>query len=320
MRCRASPPAPTWSGSSRPPDRRGAVGIMSAPGATPMAESTPRALGGWLALIAGIAARSFLVFCATLAAFAVLPLLFGISGSVVQSGSMLPSIAVGGVVLAQPLPADARVQLGRVMTFHAVSPTGGHLLMLHRIVGANADGTFVTAGDANRDADSTPLQRADIVGTAFLRVPFVGLPAFWLAHGDIAMSALWGLLTGGAIAVEVLARRTEDSGEQAPRHARRRAVSIRAIGRIASGVALPAALIAAIVAAPLGPANAAFTARTSSLGSSWTAAVLAPATKLAFTTMPSASTGGVAFPAQPVVEVRNAAGTRVTGSRTVQLA
>ena len=293
--------------------------MMSA-GASPVAESAPRALGGWLALIAGIAARAFLVFGATLAAFAVLPLLFGISGSIVQSGSMVPSIAIGDVVLAQPLARSAPVQIGRVMTFHATSPTGERVLMLHRVIGVHPDGTFVTAGDANRDADSTPLERSDMVGTAFLRIPLVGLPAFWFAHGDAAMSALWILLTAGAIAVEVLARRAEGSTEEAPRHARRRTISLGAIARTASGVVLPAALIAAIVAAPLGPANAAFTARTSSLGSSWSAAVLAPATKLAFTTMPSASTGGVAFPAQPVVEVRNAAGTRVTGSRTVQLA
>lgn len=292
------------------------------PGETPRpapADSGVLVVRAWLALIVAFTARGFLVFVASLAAFALLPLLAGFTGSVVQSSSMLPVIAVGDVILSRPFDPDSPVPLGRVITFERTSSTGQRVLILHRVVGVDAGGLLVTAGDANRDADSAPLKKADIVGQAFLRIPFVGLPAYWLVHGDLGWAALWILAIGIAIAVEVLAARTESVRPTTPRHASRRTVPLTAVAHAIGGVAVPAIIVAGLLAAPLGQAATAFTARSGSAGSSWTAAVLAPATRVAFFRNPGNSTGGLPLSIQPVVEIQDAAGHRVTGTRTVEI-
>ena len=53
---------------------------------------------------------------------------------------------------------------------------------------------------------------------------------------------------------------------------------------------------------------------TSAVSSNSVAVTASPATKLAFTTSPSGSTGGVAFGTQPVVTIQDASGATVTGS------
>ncbi|MGN5734941.1 Ig-like domain-containing protein [Arthrobacter psychrochitiniphilus] len=155
-----------------------------------------------------------------LAFFAVLPVLFGWHGTVVQSGSMEPHISRGDVVLAAPLDADSPVPMGGVVEYRSpaeAEPSGVEKTRLHRIVGENTDGTFVTAGDANVDVDSTPITREQINGQARLLIPWVGLPGLWLASGDLSPLALWSLLTLAAVAAAVLGvtsrRSVEDHGE-----------------------------------------------------------------------------------------------------------
>jgi len=69
---------------------------------------------------------------------------------------------------------------------------------LHRIVDVNSDGTFITQGDANRDADSDPLVRSQIVGQARLLVPLIGLPSVWLT-GDTTAFTVWVLASIAAV-------------------------------------------------------------------------------------------------------------------------
>ena len=119
---------------------------------------TFRAGWGWLLL--STVSRFYLVFLGALAACALVPMLFGLSGSVVQSGSMEPHISTGDVVLSHALRADAPTPMGRVITFRAPAGSAKSGLVLHRLVAANKNGTLVTAGDANPNPDSTPLPGA----------------------------------------------------------------------------------------------------------------------------------------------------------------
>lgn len=277
---------------------------------------------GWAWLAVGIGARGYLVFVAALAACALLPLLFGLTGSVVMSGSMKPLIQPGDVVLSQSLPADAPVPLGRVVSFPEAGRADGTVI-LHRIVGANPDGSLVTAGDANLDVDSNPLDRQDVLSTARLRVPWIGLPMLWFASGDFLPLSGWVAVTLLALLVEVRlgiaeSRHRKGRGHRPVGRGPRRwhAPPVLAPGLLAAVMILVAPLAAIL----LHPVDASFSARTSSLGNSWTMAVAAPASKLAFTTQPSSSTGGIAFPTQPVVVVQNAAGGTTTGTRTVTIA
>ena len=295
---------------------------------------TPRAGWGWLLLTA--ASRSYLAFLGTLAACALFPLLLGLSGAVVQSGSMRPLIDPGDVVLTQALPAGAPTPMGRVVIFPAPVGSARPGTELHRLVAVNADGSLVTAGDANADSDSSSLSRSDILGQGRLLVPWVGLPAFWAQGGAYPQLGAWAVLTLLALTVSVLGsgdrRRPPPPSDdlplselfpEAPQEATapvgtraRHGTSVLARARSAlrpTAMLLGPLLIAlALTLPPLGTTAAAFSGGSGSMGNSWATATWA--THLAFAANPSGSTGGVAFPIQPVVAVRDGTGVTVTSS------
>ncbi|MEY4364690.1 MAG: hypothetical protein RLZZ305_34 [Actinomycetota bacterium] len=102
--------------------------------------------------------------------------LFGIDRAVlgrevllVASGSMSPAIAVGDIVV---VGTDHRAPLaGDVITFRGSSGP----LVTHRVVSVGTDRTgspvYSTKGDANEDADPTPVPLASVVGTVESVVP-----------------------------------------------------------------------------------------------------------------------------------------------------
>jgi signal peptidase I len=149
---------------------------------------------GWALDIAAAVSKSALTFMATLAGLALIPGFLGWTGSVVQSGSMEPNISAGDVVLTSELPDSSPIPMGRVITF-----TVEDKLIVHRIIGLDENDaggeTLVTAGDANPQTDPWSATRDDITGQARLLVPFVGLPSFWLNHGQMLPFAAWVALT-----------------------------------------------------------------------------------------------------------------------------
>src|SRR5699024_10617369 len=97
-----------------------------------------------------------------------------------------------------PWDEEDPVPMGGVVQYRspaAAEPDGIERLRLHRIVEANDDGTFVTAGDANHDVDSSSLKRSQIIGQARILIPMIGLPGFWLNTGNYGPLILWGLVT-----------------------------------------------------------------------------------------------------------------------------
>ena len=160
---------------------------------------------GWGWLLLTTVSRAYLVFLLSLAACALLPMLTGLSGSVVQSGSMEPHIGVGDVVLSRALPADSPPPMGRVITFRAPAGSATSGFVLHRVVGANENGSLVTAGDANADVDSTALDRRNILSVASLLIPWIGLPAFWVTTWAFLPLGMWVLLTAGALFIDATA-------------------------------------------------------------------------------------------------------------------
>ncbi len=226
---------------------------------------------GWLTLVS--LAQGFLVLVAALAAIALLPALLGWSSSVVQSSSMEPSVSPGDVVLAAELPDDQPVPVGAVATFDRDGK-----LILHRLVKANDDGTFVTAGDANEQLDSEPVARGDITGVARLLVPAIGLPSVWVDRREFVPLALWFAVVAFAVTVVTIGFPRPDGDKEAEPARGRHAEPRPATGavRTASIATLAVALIAAAVIAPHGSAHAAFTASTESTNSVWQAKVFTP--------------------------------------------
>ncbi|MDI6097031.1 signal peptidase I [Actinoplanes sp. NEAU-A12] len=125
-------------------------------------------------------ARGVLATVAVTVLWTVLPLVIGWSSAVVTSGSMLPRIRPGDVVVAQPF-SGGTVEPGQpILAENPDKP--GHLIM-HRVVGRNPDGTLVTKGDANEQEDSTPMPLASVKARPRILVRYVGLPALWFQQG-----------------------------------------------------------------------------------------------------------------------------------------
>lgn len=222
---------------------------------------------GWVRLLVLCVCRAYRAVLVTLAAVAIAPTVLGNAPYVVRSGSMEPSIGVGDVVVARPLPADAEPRVGRVLVFANPARTDGELLV-HRVVERLDDGTYTTAGDANPLPDSTPVARSAFEARAVLLAPYVGAPVVWWSDRDLVALALWLLVT---IAAFVLAvdprggRRTSRSGPRGP--GRRRACREPALARTTAAV--QAGVVAMAVLCAGGTATAAFTATTANGSSSW---------------------------------------------------
>ena len=93
----------------------------------------------------------------------------GLIGYVNTNGdSMEPLYHTGDLVVVAR--AD-QYHTGEVVAYHG--GTDGHLVILHRIVGGNANG-FVIKGDNNRSVDPTHPRASQIIGQAVLRIPRIG--------------------------------------------------------------------------------------------------------------------------------------------------
>ncbi len=132
------------------------------------------------------------VFLAGLAAMATVPRTMGLRPVVVVSGSMLPAIAQGDVVITAPVD-PAGLGIGSVANFTRRGES-----FLHRIVAVTAAG-YRTKGDANPVADPELLDPSDVDGVGVVVVPVVGWPAVWADHERWYEVALTLVASAGAI-------------------------------------------------------------------------------------------------------------------------
>ena len=147
------------------------------------------------AAVLHVVVAAVLVAVAGLVFLALAPRLVGFQGHVVVSGSMEPRLSPGDVVLTRPvLPQD--LQPGQVLLFP--DPEGADRLVLHRLVSFDERGDLVTRGDANQSNDTTHVPAASVIGQAQLRVPYVGLPAYWRLTGQWGQMGLLAALLAAA--------------------------------------------------------------------------------------------------------------------------
>lgn len=153
--------------------------------------------GAWpeIRFYLGSAALFFIAFAIATGMWVLGPMLvLGWDSAAITSGSMEPSIRVGDVVVFDA-SIEAPLASGTVVTFE--DATGD--LTTHRVIGVYDDGSYVTKGDSNDRADSTPVAHESVRGEGRLLVPFAGYPAYWLSSGSpgaVGLVALgFGLLT-----------------------------------------------------------------------------------------------------------------------------
>ncbi len=126
------------------------------------------------------------------------PYLFGFRSLTVMSGSMVPTLRVGDVVVVQQIsPTAARI--GDVVTFR--DPADPTRLLTHRVRKIEiSDGVvrFVTKGDANTSVESWKVPASGTIGRVVYHVPWIGYALFWIRGriGRLLLLVIPALLLG----------------------------------------------------------------------------------------------------------------------------
>lgn len=105
----------------------------------------------------------------------VAPLLAGIRPYIVLSASMEPTIMTGALGYINTHDCE-NVSTGDIVAY----TMGDEITVLHRVVGVNEDGTYVTKGDNNEKEDFVSLTPSQIVGKVIFSIPKLGYIAGWL--------------------------------------------------------------------------------------------------------------------------------------------
>jgi signal peptidase I len=205
---------------------------------------------GWSRVLVAGLCRAGLTIACSLLVWSLLPAVWGWTPQPIMSGSMMPRILVGDVIVTRD--ADVRkLQPGQVIT--VIDPDHPGRTRTHRFLKWDDDGRLVTRGDANASDDSSHIEPKDVRGVAVLRIPYVGRILVWQAQRDwLALLAI----PFGVLALALGARIREPGGARiAPsaRHARHRAPTR---GRQAGAVVAVAVTAITLVG---GPADAVFT-------------------------------------------------------------
>ena len=120
-------------------------------------------IGGWAALAAALIAAGLAVYISVCSARGVPAKLFGRSFARVMTGSMSPSISEGDYIIIKSGDLN-ELKKGDIITFYSEDPTIYGKLNTHRIIGVAEDGSYITKGDANAEADPVTVKRSKIVG------------------------------------------------------------------------------------------------------------------------------------------------------------
>jgi signal peptidase I len=138
---------------------------------------------------------------AALIAIAGALLLTGQNAIVVTHGvSMNPVYYQGDMVVVARMPS---YHVGQIVAYEM---QGRNFVVLHRIIGGNADG-FVFKGDNNQSTDPTRPTQKDLLGRAVLHIPAGGLWLQRIASPTALSTYAFLLLAGGGTAVERRRRR-----------------------------------------------------------------------------------------------------------------
>jgi signal peptidase len=108
-------------------------------------------------------------------ALVIVPRLVGATPYTILTGSMVPNLPPGTVVVDRPTAFSA-IRNGDVVTYQLRS--GESDVVTHRVIAKNvaSDGalTLTTRGDANPSADALPVMAKQVRGVVWYAVPYIG--------------------------------------------------------------------------------------------------------------------------------------------------
>jgi signal peptidase len=102
--------------------------------------------------------------------------LFGVTPSLIASGSMSPTMQVGDIVITRQIPPE-QIAVGDVIRFQDKS-----ISTIHRVVEIQSDSgeiIFITRGDTN-DRNDPPILARDLEGKVILTVHKLGWVSIWV--------------------------------------------------------------------------------------------------------------------------------------------
>lgn len=133
----------------------------------------------------------------------VAPLLFGIRPYIVLSASMEPTIMTGALGYINTHDCED-VSTGDIVAYSM----GDEITVIHRIVGVNEDGTYITKGDNNENEDFVSLHPSQIVGTIVFSIPKLGYVTSWLQTKQGIIISI------GLVAVGLISSWLDDCSEE----------------------------------------------------------------------------------------------------------
>jgi signal peptidase I len=149
-----------------------------------------------------IIANAVLVVCvAALLAVLVAPRLMGLTLEPVLSGSMEPTIRTGALIAIGKSNPEM-VQVGDIIGFHV---QGMDTPVCHRVIEVIRDGSlagFRTKGDANEDPDSWVVKPADLIGTVYFNISWLGTVAKFVKTPQ-GFFLLMGVPALAVVAIEI---------------------------------------------------------------------------------------------------------------------
>ena len=94
---------------------------------------------------------------------------------VVSSGSMIPTLNVGDIIIVRGVDPST-ITVGTIIIFH--SPYDYATPIVHRVIAVDDEGGavfFETKGDNNAVADGWKVPAANLIGVYIAKIPYVGL-------------------------------------------------------------------------------------------------------------------------------------------------
>jgi len=113
-----------------------------------------------------------IIIIAGLLIISVFPITGNIKFMIVQSGSMVPAIKMGSIVMVKPVD---EYKIGDVISFGEVTKTKSPTT--HRIYDIKVtEGipSYITKGDANNTPVTKEIEKSEIIGKVFLNIPYIG--------------------------------------------------------------------------------------------------------------------------------------------------
>ena len=115
-------------------------------------------------------------------AVVILLMIFGI-GPVkiigIETPSMTPNIKVGDAVVVDKTANKEKLKEKDIIAYK----NDDGIIVIHRIININSDGTFITKGDYNNTSDPLYVKKEQVVGKVMFKIPFIAYPAI-VFRGD----------------------------------------------------------------------------------------------------------------------------------------